>query len=195
MINSIDIRLLLLACVSTLFLTCKNDAKKDEHKNDQVVIQQIFRTDSSINGIIIDDTFSVATRIGNVSSYIDWDYCDCVILENRSETQFLRLHHSNGGFKNQFDIFTVGYAKELNNKQRKRVKKLDEDIFITENGIKLGLMEEQFLQIFSAIKFSRNKMKNDTIIYFYHDIYNTYLAEYKFKNGKLVEFRIGYDNS
>ena len=123
--------------------------------------------------------------------YIDWEGCECVILANKDSNQYLELHHSNGGYPNQFDIFTVSYVTPEIKNYRKTVS----ESFTTENGIQLGLSLNAFTKIFSKINFEKEKKSSKEITYRYHDVNNTYLAEYTFKNGSLYKFRIGYDNS
>jgi hypothetical protein len=148
--------------------------------------------DSSVNNIYFSDIKSVINNIGNVDSLVDWDDCECVTIYNANKSQYFILHHANGGHKNDYDIFTVGYADEL--KSGKKSMKIDTKEFHTENNIKLGISENEFLQIFKGKELILIKKDSKKICSF-DNSYETYLAAYIFKNNKLIEFRIGYDNS
>jgi hypothetical protein len=188
MIKLLFILNLLLASAS-----CNERVDKQIKKNNVVSIKIVngIKIDTSINNVILEDTITLIKKFGDLSRLIDLPNCDCVTLFNKNETQFLRLHHSNGGFSNQFDIFTVEYIK----KSKKNGKTIEDEIFITENGIKLGISLEIFFNRFPNTNFVKQKLGLKQVKYIYHDVENTYLAEYVFKDEILISFRIGYDNS
>jgi len=151
-----------------------------------------YITDSSVNGVILDNRLSVVAKFGALDSLIDWNGCECAFVLNKAQSQQLVLHHANGGGKEDYDILTVSnYIPILDTITYLNT---NEPFFATENNIHLGMEEAVLLRKFPKVKWDISIDKGKKI-YSYHNQYMTYLATYTFVNSKLIEFSIGYDNS
>lgn len=186
------------------FSSCNdlNEQKNKSNSFDSTTKQESLRPnkikykkllDTSISQIVLSNEESVIKSLGDISNSINWESCECITIVNGNQTEYLQLHHENGGRNNSYDIFVVGYLKNLDF-DIKFAKKTEIDFFRSENNIYLGLPEETFLNIYYDVQF-KSELIGDVKKYFFHDVENTYLAEYWFTKGKLIEFRIGYDNS
>lgn len=148
--------------------------------------------DSSVNSISLSNSQSLTLAVGDLDSLVIWEDCECVIIYNTDKSQRFVLHHANGGAKNDFDIFTVSYSDKEERNKKSLVSRFSE--FVTENNIRLGMDEEEFLKTYRGKDVKKKEVSSGTI-YVFENGYETYLAEYSFVEGRLVSFRIGYDNS
>ncbi|KAA2243454.1 hypothetical protein F0L74_13240 [Chitinophaga agrisoli] len=148
--------------------------------------------DSSVNGIFLSDPKSVLKEIGPIDPVDIPGECECATVYNGDKSQALILYRAYGGRKYEYDVYNVKYSSSFN--KRDSSSFLDVKEFKTENGIRLGMSEADFINIYSGKKWEVSK-KGGVKEYTFHNEYETYLAVYTFNNGILVEFRIGYDNS
>ncbi|KAA2243187.1 hypothetical protein F0L74_11775 [Chitinophaga agrisoli] len=148
--------------------------------------------DSSISGIYLSDPKSVLNAIGPIDPVVIPGECECATVYNRDKSQVMILYPAYGGAKYEYDIYNVKYSSSFN--RRDSSSFLDVTEFETEKGVKLGMSESEFLNIYRDKKWEISE-KGIEKKYTFHNQYETYLAIYTFSHGILVEFRIGYDNS
>ena len=145
--------------------------------------------DSSVNGIIFSDPNSFVKKFGSVHFAPDAQ-TDCIYFSNKTGTEFMSLHHENGGDSSAYDIISVANTANSN----KKAVKIKDKQFISSNGVHLGMSANDLFKKFNRSCFS-SATNGGRTTYRYHDDRQTYLAEYVFLNSALVSYTIGYDHS
>jgi hypothetical protein len=153
-----------------------------------VIDNCVSNIDSGINNIFLSDSKSFKKKFGNKYIMINPE-TDCIIFLNTTNSETLTLHHESGGDSSSFDIFTVTLSKGKTKAIKTKEKK-----FISSKGVYIGMPENSFSKRFNLKCFIRS-VKGNTVKYSYHSDEQTFLSEYTFLNGKLISYRIGYDNS
>ena len=78
--------------------------------------------DTSVNGIILDDTVSLNNILGERLPIINFsNYGECTVCSNIDRTEFLILCVNYGGYINQYDKFVVVPSHSII--QPKRIRK------------------------------------------------------------------------
>ena len=182
LVNSIVI-LIVISCNQTIL---EHQSKKTENiDNNQINIV----IDSSINSIILRDTVSLGRKAGNINYLIEEDYNkgECATLTNKFGNEYLMLKRENGGYGNQYNYFFVQKTIPL----KFKTKRLNDEIFISNNGAFIGMPENDFLKKYADIKFEK-ETRGDTLSYiFINDIYK---SKYIFLSKNLIEFEFGYQD-
>lgn len=119
-------------------------------------------------------------------------------FKNKSQTQFVRFMRWPLGHPGCIAHFEVGYISK--DQKTKRYKEINDSIFVTNNGVKLGMDTTSFLDIrLSWMK--KVETNSDTVHYqvfrpsfAYNGQYSCmskYIANYYFYKNELVKFNIG----
>ena len=179
--------------ISSIFVSCNPTTNSHQFKmpgNDKMqIFSKVINYDTSVNNIILSDTMSVLSNVGNIRSLFVSDYNrgEVVIIANNNKTQQLVMKVENGGYPNQFDYFIV----EPSNPKSKFALVLDNESFIANKGAYIGMSETIFSQKYSDINFALDK-KEDTTIYTFSNLNIPYRAKYLFIRKQLYSFQFGY---
>jgi hypothetical protein len=116
---------------------------KDTIQNVQEVLQEIY-PDTTINKKLILVDYHSTEKF--YSDYRKLSYTDItefshpfIVFTNKSITQYLIAYTYEGGTKNAFDCFEIGYCKEDKKLDKLKYYKTSEQDFETESKIKLGM--------------------------------------------------------
>ena len=104
---------LILVLLNSLFIiqACIRQERKEGKKID--IVEHIKKEvpvplDTSVNGIILDDTVSLNNILGKRLPVIDFsNYGECTVCSNIDGTEILILCVNYGGYINQYDKFVV----------------------------------------------------------------------------------------
>lgn len=182
---------LILFFTSLLFiLTISNGQVKYSKSDTAKKYKQncIVHLDTSVNGVIFSDEKSFIKKFGDKHTLID--AYDCLYFANYNETEFMKLHHENGGGRNSYDEFEVSKQNYV----KAHIIKTNEKHFISSNGIYIGMPLNVFFKKYKKSCFELSK-KGNTLIYQYYYPYQTYYSAYIFSGNVLVGYSFGYDNS
>ncbi|MCG2611789.1 hypothetical protein LZZ90_09765 [Flavobacterium sp. SM15] len=159
-------------------------------KNDGLVFFVTKGKDSIINGIVLRDTTSLLKNLGDVSDLIsdDINMGECVTLVNESGNEFFKMRREYGGYKNQYDYFFV--TKTNSSKKIKKIKDLN---FKSNNGAYLGMSEIEFKEKYDLRKFIK-EVKGNISTYIFKDVDDIYQSKFTFDQSKLIEFEFGYQD-
>lgn len=163
---------------------------------------QLANPDTSVFGILLEDSASVAKQVGKVLVLKDLDEAlpAQYTVFSEDEKQKLTLIFHPGNITNRFSEFMVGPVPA--GEQRPTVKT---KIFVTNSGIQLGLSKAQVIAILGAC-YQASAPDRDTDILRYHidDFANSaflkrynmpiYYAEYTFEKDVLTAFKFGFEN-
>lgn len=158
-----------------------------------------FKPDTLIGQISLVNSKNVQSFLGeNVMDRLVDDGLPNSIVISKDSKQRLTFYFHPGGVKNEFSEFRVNYFDQKGRDEFVT----DEKEFVTESGIKLGMTMGEL----RAIKGEPDSLTNNETITFHYRIddfqnseflrsYNMpiYYANYKFKNGYLIEFRFGFE--
>ena len=165
-------------------------------------VSVLFSPDTTINGqLFLCNPSSIKTHFGNIMPLLDknTDLPDVYILNN-TEQQYLRMIFHPGNVINSISEFEIGLVSDLSLKVKKNSSSFES--FDTEQQITLGMTKEELLKI-KGINYSE-RIKNDVLsITYVIDNYNKspflkkynmpiYVAEYWFKDDKLIKYHFGF---
>jgi hypothetical protein len=120
------------------------------------------------------------------------------ILCNKSQKEYLLLYQYEGDTKNAFACFEIGYLKDEKTLYSHNYQPLNEEYFLTESGLKLGLSIDSLIKI----KGKDFHLLQDSIIRYSLDINNEFVKRYnspgyfieaKIKNKKIARLKLGFD--
>ncbi len=163
--------------------------------------------------IIPDTTINNKLKLDNYSSIelFTRDYKSIKTIEDVRESpiaaflnsngkEYLFAYHYEGNTKNSFSLFEVGYVKDI--KQKIEFNSVDERIFETENGIRLGLSLKNLIDI-KGDEYKLSIEKDSIITYRINGDSNSnflnrygmpgYFIECRIKNAMISSLRFGFD--
>lgn len=209
MVNSGASSLLFLLCILGS-ISCGNKQSKGTIESavvqkhdvsvDSTVKQGVkFKPDSTINDILILNNKESSTKFyPKISSekLIDSIRESPVLgFNNEIEKEYLLLYQHEGGVRNEFSCFEIGYINEL----EINITTTDYKYFETESGLKLGLSLDELIKI----KGNTYYKEGNKIIYRIDDYPNsnflkrynmpTYFLECTLQNGKVNKIKFGFD--
>ena len=168
------------------------------YQNDS--LKNKFAPDTSIGPISLDNRKNVTEYLGeNVMERLNDTAMmpHSSVLSKDSKQRFTLYFHP-GNSKNKFSEFKVNYVRKTKNNE----KVTNTEVFKTENGVKLGITKSEL----KSLKGKPDSVyTNSALTYHYiiDDFENSkflkkyympnYYADYKFKNGYLIEFRFGFE--
>ena len=199
-------KLMLLFC-SLTFMSC-NGVQTKEVNNDKVVLKQqdekpvqeaTFLPDSTVNEILVlSRSESAEIFYSNISSeqYITHLRESPVIgFSNKDNSEYLLLYQYEGGVRNEFNCFEIGYANDL----EKEFTALDYGRFKTESGLALGMT----LKELENIKGSSYTQDGNKVAYQLADYPNSsflrshnmpaYFLECTLKDDRVIRIKYGFD--
>jgi len=168
--------------------------------------QDIYIPDTSVNGVSLmyGKSFDKKFSEYNLPDYYEADHPPKLEFINADKTQKFTVFHCYGSGKNDICTFRIEYRKKSDSIPFYGVKINDKN-FKTDRGIQLGITLETFkIKIgttnyksqtrkgVTKITIDLNDFKNDKFLQAYN--MPTYLAEYYFKNGRLIIFEFGFPN-
>ncbi|MDT0294908.1 hypothetical protein ACFQ3R_00095 [Mesonia ostreae] len=205
-VNNIFSILLFLLCFLG-FVSCGTKeskdtvAKKEKISLDNPIQQTVnFVPDSTINNVLtLNNSKSSKQFYPEISSSVELIERlreSPVLAFNSKAKEYLLLYQYEGGVKNEFSCFEIGYISNLGENETINT---DYKNFETESGLKLGLSSEELIKIKGA---SYSKEGNK-IVYRMDDYPNSnflkkynmpaYFLECTLKNNKINRIKFGFD--
>lgn len=125
-----------------------------------------------------------------------------VVFSDKSKTQYLLAYQYEGGTKNSFDSFEIGYFVDDQRLSKVLASNIDEN-FKTESNLTLGISLEELVKI-KGDGYTTKKEKNVSILTYRIDNYNEslflkrydmpgYFMEFTLKNNKVTKILFGFD--
>lgn len=213
-----------------LSVGCKNNSKhsniiqQSKQKTDSILIAKSDTTSfvenkekikQELNEIVPDTTINGKLFLENYDSlskfYLDYKSIlttdkiresPVVIFNNRSKTQYLLAYHYEGGTKNSFDCFEIGYFVDDEKLNKIIPYKIDEE-FNTESNLGLGISFEKLVKI-KGDNYKTQTINGEKVITYRIDNYDSspflkrynmpgYFMEFKFKENKVIKITFGFD--
>ena len=148
--------------------------------------------DTSVNGIILDDTVSLNNILGKRLPVINFsNYGECTVCSNIDGTEFLILCVNYGGYINQYDKFVVVPSHSII--QPKRIRKTLFKKFCSGLGAYIGCdIKEIEKQMMMMNKVQYKTTEGVETIYSQSLPDWPYHCEYHFMNNRLVRYEFDY---
>jgi hypothetical protein len=160
---------------------------------------QIENPDTSIYGVVFDDSYSSIQALGKEWNLIE-DNVDMPhqSYSNAHGSQFLTCFFHYGGGRYGYSEFQVSTSCK-----EPKVKTFSDEEFVSGNGIRLGMSIDSVVSIIGkcystdsinghiVIKYIADDYKGSELLQ--HFNYPKYYAEYEFSNNKLIRFRFGFE--
>lgn len=151
--------------------------------------------DTSVNGIILDDTVSLNNILGKRLPVINFsNYGECTVCSNIDGTEFLILCVNYGGYINQYDKFVVVPSHSII--QPKRIRKTLFKKFCSGLGAYIGCdIKEIEKQMMMMNKVQYKTTEGVETVYSQSLPDWPYHCEYHFMNNRLVRYEFDYRDS
>ena len=148
--------------------------------------------DTSVNGIILDDTVSLNNILGKRLPVINFsNYGECTVCSNIDGTEFLILCVNYGGYINQYDKFVVVPSHSII--QPKRIRKTLFKKFCSGLGAYIGCdIKEIEKQMMMMNKVQYKTTEGVETVYSQSLPDWPYHCEYHFMNNRLVRYEFDY---
>ncbi len=140
--------------------------------------------DSSVNKIYLRNADTVEKILKTDSNLVDPDDLKTEIISCDNK-KLLTMVFNPGDVINQFSQFIVEY----NFRNIKTNLKVEENDFISEKGVRLGLTPDEVTDLLGTAY--STDIKNDTLILRYRQEKGLYFGNYYFKKEKLIKFWFG----
>lgn len=199
-------RLIFLFC-TLIFTNCNDVQKKDDndeklflkHQDLKPIQEATFLPDSTVNEILIlSRSESAEVFYSDISSeqYITHLRESPVIgFSNKENNEYLLLYQYEGGVKNAFSCFEIGYTSNL----EKKLTTLDYNRFKSESGLALGITLSE-LENIKGKSYTQNGTK---VVYQLADYENSsflrsynmpaYFLECMLEDDRVVRIKYGFD--
>ncbi len=176
----------------------------------------VIKPIKEVNNIVPDTTINKKLFLSNDKSLCEF-YADCksiatidrirespvVLFTNQSKTEYLIAYQYEGGIKNAFDCFEIGYLKNEQNLNKVNNYKTSEENFITETSIGLGTSLEKLKSIKGA-NYEETEKENIIILTYRKADFETssflkrynmpsYFMEFTLKENKIEKIKFGFD--
>jgi hypothetical protein len=126
-----------------------------------------------------------------------------VVFSNTSKDEYLLTYQYEGNSKNSFSSFEIGYMKNLESVNAKKIYQSNESSFKTESGLKLGLSLAEIVKI-KGKGFKRKDTGDETILSYRIEDYNRsiflkrynmpgYFIELVLKKDKVIKILFGFE--
>jgi hypothetical protein len=211
MVNSGAPILLFLLCILGSVSCGSKQSKETINERSTVIRKQNTSLDNSIRQTVRfepDSTINNVLTLNNSESSIQFypDVSSEKLIErlrespvlgfNSKNKEYLLLFQYEGGVKNEFSCFEIGYVSDLD---KNSTISTDYKNFETESGLKLGLSREELIKI----KGESYTEEGDKIIYQVDDYQNSsflkrynmpaYFLECTLKDDKIIKIKYGFD--
>jgi len=183
--------------LNSLFIiqACIRQERKEGKKID--VVEHIKKEvpvslDTSVNGIILDDTVSLNNILGKKLPVIDFsNYGECTVCSNIDGTEILILCVNYGGYINQYDKFVVVPSHSII--QPKRIRQTLLKKFCSGLGAYIGCdIKEIEKQMMMMNKVQYKTAEGVEIVYSQSLPDWPYHCEYHFMNNRLIRYEFDY---
>ena len=223
----------LLMLLLLFTFSCKNDKKQDEDANSPKDLQGLATTvvknqDSlahkrialkpmkEVNQIIPDSTVNKKLFLSNYNSLQNF-YADgknivtidqiretpVVVFVNKSKTEYVIAYQYEGGTKNAFDCFEIGFLKNEQSLNKVIPYVTAEEYFRTETGISLGMSLDQ-LEVLKGSNYEKQEKESQTVVtYSNTDVKNSsflkryampgYFMVFTVRGNKIIKIKFGFD--
>lgn len=176
----------------------------------------VIKPIKEVNNIVPDTTINKKLFLSNDKSLCEF-YVDCksiatidrirespvVLFTNQSKTEYLIAYQYEGGIKNAFDCFEIGYLKNEQNLNKVNNYKTSEENFITETSIGLGTSLEKLKSI-KGTNYEETEKENIIILTYRKADFETssflkrynmpsYFMEFTLKENKIEKIKFGFD--
>ena len=148
--------------------------------------------DTSVNGIILDDTVSLNNILGKRLPVTDFsNYGECTVCSNIDGTEFLILCVNYGGYINQYDKFVVVPSHSII--RPKRIRKTLLKKICSGLGAYIGCdIKEIEKQMMMMNKVQYKTAEGVEIVYSQSLPDWPYHCEYHFMNNRLIRYEFDY---
>ena len=188
---------LILVLLNSLFniQTCTGQGRIERGKIDvaeHIKKETSVPLDTSVNGIILDDTVSLNNILGKRLPVINFsNYGECTVCSNIDGTEFLILCVNYGGYINQYDKFVVVPSHSII--QPKRIRKTLFKKFCSGLGAYIGCdIKEIEKQMMMMNKVQYKTTEGVETVYSQSLPDWPYHCEYHFMNNRLVRYEFDY---
>ena len=188
---------LILVLLNSLFniQTCTGQGRIERGKIDvaeHIKKETSVPLDTSVNGIILDDTVSLNNILGKRLPIINFsNYGECTVCSNIDGTEILILCVNYGGYINQYDKFVVVPSHSII--QPKRIRKTLFKKFCSGLGAYIGCdIKEIEKQMMMMNKVQYKTTEGVETVYSQSLPDWPYHCEYHFMNNRLVRYEFDY---
>ena len=188
---------LILVLLNSLFIiqACIRQERKEGKKID--VVEHIKKEvsvplDTSVNGIILDDTVSLNDILGKRLPVIDVsNYGECTVCSNIDGSEYLILCINYGGYINQYDRFVVVPSHSIT--QSRRIQQTSFKRFRSGLGAYIGCDIKEIEKQMMMMKKLRYKTTEGVEIVYSQSLPDwLYHCEYHFMNNRLTRYEFDY---
>lgn len=188
---------LILVLLNSLFIiqACIRQERKEGKKID--VVEHIKKEvpvslDTSVNGIILDDTVSLNNILGKRLPVIDVsNYGECTVCSNIDGSEYLILCINYGGCINQYDRFVVVPSHSIT--QSKRIQQTSFKNFCSGLGAYIGCDIKEIEKQMMMMKKVQYKTAEGVEIVYSQSLPDwPYHCEYHFMNNRLTRYEFDY---
>lgn len=188
---------LILVLLNSLFIiqACIRQERKQGEKMD--VVEHIKKEvpvplDTSVNGIILDDTVSLNNILGKRLPVIDVsNYGECTVCSNIDGSEYLILCINYGGCINQYDRFVVVPSHSIT--QSKRIQQTSFKNFSSGLGAYIGCNVKEIEKQMMMMKKVQYKTAEGVEIVYSQSLPDwPYHCEYHFMNNRLTRYEFDY---
>ena len=188
---------LILVLLNSLFIiqACIRQERKEGKKID--IVEHIKKEvpvplDTSVNGIILDDTVSLNNILGKRLPVIGVsNYGECTVCSNIDGSEYLILCINYGGCINQFDRFVVVPSHSIT--QSRRIQQTSFKRFRSGLGAYIGCdIKEIEKQMMMMNKVQYKTAEGVEIVYSQSLPDWPYNCEYHFMNNRLIRYEFDY---
>ena len=166
--------------VSLLFISC--NIPKTESSQELIL-------DYSIGVYTLRDSFPCSKNLISKILVNNLDLGEGIYLTNKDNSECVFLYKEPGGLWFQFSyLYLTEKCNNITNSLQINV-----DSFVTNRGGRLGLSENEFLELYNEASGMLKNNETGMTIYFCEYDSIPYSAKYCFKNGKLCKLEFGYD--
>ena len=167
--------------------------------NDSIYGENKFIPDSTINNVLIlnnrESSKKFYPKISSENLINFLRESPVLGFSDKTRKEYLLLYQYEGGVKDEFSCFEIGYISDL----QKEITKTGYSSFKTESGLKLGMSFEELIKI----KGKDYTKKENNIIYQINDYSNSiflrkynmpsYFLECTMKDDKIIKIKLGFD--
>ena len=188
---------LILVLLNSLFIiqACIRQERKEGKKID--VVENIKKEvpvplDTSVNGIILDDTVSLNDILGKRLPVIDVsNYGECTVCSNIDGSEYLILCINYGGYINQYDRFVVVPSHSIT--QSRRIQQTSFKRFRSGLGAYIGCDIKEIEKQMMMMEKLRYKTAEGVEIVYSQSLPDwPYHCEYHFMNNRLTRYEFDY---
>ena len=204
--NNLFYKLMLLFC-SLTSMNC-NGRRTSYVNNDKIdfklqdvkpIKEPTFLPDSTVNNILVlgrsESAESFYPYISSEQYITHLRESPVIGFSNKDNSEYLLLYQYEGGVRNSFGCFEIGYTNDL----QKKVTDIDYDKFRTESGLMLGITINEL----KSIKGSSYTQDGDKVVYQLTDYSNSsflrrhnmpsFFIECTLRDDRIIRIKYGFN--